>query len=97
MLFQTVYRKKTPCYRKKVRGEFKGQMNRGKQAREPLRGKSASERWVFQSFSESFSEVFRGFFQKVFQSFQRSSQRHSQRQISLSEALSPVAPNSVAP
>ena len=33
----------------------------------------------------------------IFQSFQRSSQRPSQRQISLSEALSPVAPNRVAP
>ena len=34
------------------RREFKGQMNRGKQDREPLRGKSASER---------VSEDFRGF------------------------------------
>ena len=39
-------------------------------------------------------EVFRGL--RFFRGFQRSSQRHSQRQISLSEALSPVAPNRVA-
>ena len=39
--------------------------------------------------------VFRGF-QRFFRGFQRSSQRPSQRQISLSEALSLVAPNRVA-
>ena len=57
---------------------------------------------VFRDF-ERFSEVFRGFerffrgFQRFVRGFQRSSQRPSQRQISLSEALSPVAPNRVAP
>ena len=60
---------------------------------------------VFRGF-ERFLEVFRGFqrFQKLFRgfkdffrSFRRSSQRPSQRQISSSEALSPVAPNRVAP
>ena len=35
--------------------------------------------------------------ERFFRGFQRSSQRPSQRQISLSEALSPVAPNRVAP
>ena len=40
-----------------------------------------------------FAEVFRCF-QRF---FQRSSQRPSQRQIALSQALSPVAPNRVAP
>ena len=36
-------------------------------------------------------------FQRFAEIFQRSSQRPSQRQTSLSEALSPVAPNRVAP
>ena len=50
-----------------------------------------------------FSEVFRGFkrllrgFQRFLRGFQRFSQRPSQRQISLSEALGPVAPIRVAP
>ena len=45
---------------------------------------------------QRFLEAFRGF-QRVFRDFQRSSQRPSERQISLSEALSPVAPHRVAP
>ena len=43
----------------------------------------------FQRFSEIFQRVFRDFLR----GFQRSSQRPSQRQISVSEALSPVAPS----
>ena len=42
------------------RREFKGQMNRGKQDREPLRGKFASEREVFRGF-RGFRDFFRGF------------------------------------
>ena len=41
--------------------------------------------------------MFWGVLRDVFRGFQRSSQRPSQRQISLSEALGPVAPNRVAP
>ena len=51
-----------------------------------------------------FQEVLRGFvlrgfqrFSKILRGFQRSSRRPFQRQISLSEVLSPVAPNRVAP
>ena len=43
-----------------------------------------------------FSEVFRGF-QSFCRGFQRSFQRPSQRQISLSEAISSVAPKSCCP
>ena len=57
----------------------------GQQDREPLREKSASERVSEREGFHRLSEV-----------FQRSSQRPSQRQISLPEALSPVAPNRVA-
>ena len=73
-----------------LRREFKGQHDWGQQDREPLRGKPASAR-----VSERFSE--REDFQRFPEVFQRSSQRPSQRQISLSEALSPVAPSRVAP
>ena len=62
--------------------------------RDPLRVQISSER---------FSEVLRGFqsflrgFQRFFRGFQRSSQRPSQSADFLSEALSLVAPNRVAP
>ena len=58
-----------------------------------------SEREGFQRFLrgfERFSEFFERF-SEIFRGFQRSYQRPSQRQISLSEALSPVAPIRVAP
>ena len=76
-----------------------------------MRGKPASERFserqvfrVFQRFFrgvQSFLEVLRASldskgFQSFSRGFQRSSQRPSQRQISLSEALSLVAPDRVA-
>ena len=54
---------------------------------------------MFSEISRSFqrfSEVLRGL-QRFLEGFRRPSQRPSQRQISLSEALSPVAPNRFAP
>ena len=82
--------------------ESKGQMNRGNRTESlwegnlPLRGSLRGR--PFRGFQRS-SEVFRGFqrFSEIFRGFQRSSQRPSQRQTSLSEALSPVAPNRAAP
>ena len=84
------------------RREFKGQQNR-----EPLRGKSASERV---SVFRGSSEVFRGFqrFSDVFRHFQRLSeifQRFSEvlsetlseADFPQKEALSPVPPDRVAP
>ena len=66
------------------------------------RGKSASERVSEREGCrgfQRFSEVFRSFQRssEVVRGFQSSSQRPSQRQISLSEALGPVAPSRVAP
>ena len=64
-----------------------------REANLPLRGSLRGR--VFRGF-QSFLEVFRDF-QSFSRGFQRSSQRPSQREISLSEDLSPVAPNRVAP
>ena len=61
------------------RREFKGQ-----QDREPLRGKSASERVSEREGFQRFSELFQTYFRNV-----------SEADF-LSEALSPVAPNRVA-
>ena len=62
----------------------------------PLRGSLRGR--VFRGFQgvQRFLEVFRDFSEGFQRSSQRPSQRPSQRQISLSEALSPVAPNRVA-
>ena len=99
------HRNRTKLPRSYIRESLRG--NRiGQQDREPLRGKSASERVSEREGFQRFLEIFRGFqrfseifqrFSEIFQRFQRSSQRPSQRQISLSEVLSPVAPNRVAP
>ena len=51
---------------------------------------------VFSGFQRVFRDILRGF-QRFSGIFQRPSQRPSQRQISLSEALRPVAPNHGAP
>ena len=64
-----------------------------KQTRYTQRAKSACTEPLLEGF-QRFSELFRGFqrFSEIFRGFQGT----SQRQTSLSEALSPVAPNRVA-
>ena len=66
-----------------------------------LRGKFSEVFRGFQRFSEGFQRFWEVFlfrdFSEFLKGFQRSSERPSQRQIALSEALSPVAPNCVAP
>ena len=71
---------------------LRGNKNRGQQAWEVLRGKSASERLSEGLWEGGFSEIFRGFqrwgfqrFSEVFTGFERPSQSPSQSAIFLSE------------
>ena len=60
--------KKKVRVRNELPSQIKGQRDQGQQDREPLRGKSASERV---SEREGFQRVFRGWFSEVFRDFQR--------------------------
>ena len=80
-----------------ARREFKGQMSRGRQDREPLRGKSASERVAEREGFQRFLEVFSLRFPEIFQSFFRDPLRDSLGSRFSSQGLSVLLPLVVLP